>query len=181
MLHAAAFDKRIRAVISQVPFVSGEALVPVLSPKLDALYGARQQTKTGSPPPLVKLFTGKAETALEEDREALLHDPNIFEFLKASEEQDLPWSPEITPQTLLNLLAFEPQAFVHRISPTPLLLVAAGKDYTASTPSQLKAYASAYEPKTLAILHNAGHFDPYHGPTFEENIKVQLDFLSKTL
>lgn len=181
MLHAAAFDKRIRAVIFQVPFVTGEALVPVLSPKLDALYGARQQAKAGSPPPLVKLFTGKAETALEADREALLHDPNIFEFLKISEEQGLPWSPEITPQTLLNLLAFEPQAFIHRISPMPLLLVAADKDYVASASAQFKAYASAYEPRMLAILQNAGHFDPYRGPTFEENIKTQLDFLSKTL
>ncbi|KAJ4400871.1 hypothetical protein N0V91_008380 [Didymella pomorum] len=181
VLYAAALDKRIRAVISQVPFVSGEALVPILSPKLDSLYGARQQAKAGNPPPLLKLFTDKSGTALEEDREALLNDPNLVGFLKASEEQNLPWSPNITPQTLLNLLAFEPQAFIHRVSPTPLLLVVAGKDYTASTPSQLKAYASAYEPKELAILHNAGHFDPYHGPSFEENIKVQLDFLSKTL
>lgn len=181
MLHAAALDKRIRAVISQVPFVSGEALVPVLSPKLDFLYGARQQAKAGNSPALLKLFPDKSEMALEEDRGALLNDPNLVGFLKASEEQNLPWSPNITPQTLLNLLAFEPQDFIHRISPTPLLLVVASKDHTASTPSQLKAYASAYEPKELAILHNAGHFDLYYGPSFEENIKVQLDFLSKTL
>ncbi|KAL7754694.1 hypothetical protein ACKLNR_015364 [Fusarium oxysporum f. sp. zingiberi] len=143
VLHAAAFDKRIRAVISQVPFVSGELLSTHLAPIIGSLYSSRQQIKT--------------------------------------DKDKLPWTPNVTPQTLLDVLAFEPLAFMHRIAPTPLLLVCAENDMCAPTFTQLKAHALAYEPKKLAILKGAGHFDPYHGKVFEENVKEQLIFLKEVI
>jgi fermentation-respiration switch protein FrsA (DUF1100 family) len=93
----------------------------------------------------------------------------------------LPSTPNVTPQTLLDVLAFEPLAFMHRIAPTPLLLVCAENDMCAPTLTQLKAHALAHEPKKLAILKGAGHFDPYHGKVFEENFKEQLVFLKDVM
>ncbi|EXL39336.1 hypothetical protein FOCG_18053 [Fusarium oxysporum f. sp. radicis-lycopersici 26381] len=181
VIHASAFDKRIRAVISQVPFVSGEMLSAHLGPIIPSLYTSRQQVKAGNPPPLTKLFAETLEECVNPNNGALLHDVGLHGFIKALEAEGVPWAPSITPQTLLNLLAFEPQAFIHRIAPTPLLLVSASNDITAPTFAQLKAYASAYEPKRLAILKDAGHFDPYYGEVFEENIKAQLNFLQEVL
>ncbi|KAF9771380.1 hypothetical protein IL306_010985 [Fusarium sp. DS 682] len=181
VLHAAAFDKRIRAVISQAPFVSGELLGTHLAPIIGSLYTSRQQVKAGNPAPLIKIFAETPDESLQPDNNALLRDKNLFEFIKALEMENLPWAPSVTPQTLLNLLAFEPQAFIHRIAPVPLLLVCAENDISAPTFTQLKAYASAYEPKRLAILKGAGHFNPYHGKVFEENIKAQLAFLQDVI
>ncbi|KLO97776.1 unnamed protein product [Fusarium fujikuroi] len=177
VLHAAAFDKRIRAVISQVPFVSGELLSSHLAPLIGSLYSSRQQLKAGKPVPLIKLFAETPDESLQQDTKALIQDENLCDFIKALDKDKLPWSPNVTPQTLLNMIAFEPLAFMHRIAPTPLLLVSAENDRCAPTFTQLKAYALAYEPKRLAILKGSGHFDPYHGKVFEENVKAQLAYL----
>jgi hypothetical protein len=177
VLHAAAFDKRIRAVISQVPYVSGESIAAILAPQAPSIYTSRQKVKAGCTPTLMKIFAEDSEVAQRGDPSAFINDPNLYPFLKALEKNNIPWAPNVTPQTLLNLLAFEPLAFIHRIAPTPLLLIAADRDNTAGTPGQLKAYASAYEPKKLVLLQNTGHFDPYHGESFEENIQAQLSFL----
>ncbi|KLO89404.1 uncharacterized protein LW93_1463 [Fusarium fujikuroi] len=181
VLHAAAFDKRIRAVISQVPFVSGELLSSHLAPLIGSLYSSRQQLKAGKPVPLIKLFAETPDESLQQDTKALIQDENLCDFIKALDKDKLPWSPNVTPQTLLNMIAFEPLAFMHRIAPTPLLLVSAENDRCAPTFTQLKAYALAYEPKRLAILKGSGHFDPYHGKVFEENVKAQLAYLKDIL
>ncbi|KAF4339184.1 kDa in traX-finO intergenic region [Fusarium beomiforme] len=181
VLHAAAFDKRICAVVAQVPFVSGEALGAHLGPMISSLYASRQQHKAGTPAPLIKMFAETSEESLQPDNNALLNDETIHGFIKALEVDKLPWTPRVTPQTLLNVLAFEPQAFMHRIAPTPLLMVLAENDVSAPTSTQLKAYASAYEPKKLAILKGTGHFDPYHGKGFEASIKAQLAFLENVI
>ncbi|KAF5981981.1 hydrolase of the alpha/beta superfamily [Fusarium bulbicola] len=181
VLHAAAFDKRIPAVISQVPFVSGELLGTHLVPMIGSLYSSRQQLKAGNPAPLIKLFAETPEESLQQDNKALIRDENLCDFIKALDKDKLPWSPNVTPQTLLNMVAFEPLAFMHRIAPTPLLMVSADNDICAPTFTQLKAYALAYEPKRLAILEGSGHFDPYHGKVFEKNVEVQLAFLKDTI
>ncbi|CZT14734.1 related to hydrolases of the alpha/beta superfamily [Ramularia collo-cygni] len=181
VIHAAALDHRIAAVISQVPFVSGENLAVGLAPRAESLYAARRQVKAGNPPPLIKLFADDPTIATSGDHNAMVQDPSLVAFLEALKAGNIPWSPFVTPQTLLNLAAFEPLAFVHRIAPTPLLMVVVGNDDSSPTVSQLKAFATAYEPKTLVLLRNTGHFDPYHGTGYEDNIKAQLKFLGETL
>jgi hypothetical protein len=39
-----------------------------------------------------------------------------------------------------------------------------------ATSSQLEAFASAREPKTMALIRGSEHFDLYFGNKFEENI-----------
>ncbi|KAF5855101.1 hypothetical protein ETB97_010048 [Aspergillus alliaceus] len=75
----------------------------------------------------------------------------------------------------------EPMAFIDRIAPTLFLMVVSDNDVEAVTAAQPKAYASAYEPKRIAVLCDADHFKPYFGPTFEENINAQLSFLNEVL
>lgn len=176
VLHAAALDKRIRAVISQVPFVTGESMSALFATISPSIYASRQQVKAGSAPTLMKMFP---ETSEDADPSTIMHDPNLIPSLKALEAENLSFSPSVTPQTLLHLFGFEPLAFVHRIAPTALFIVVADTDNTAGTSAQLKAFASAYEPKRMVLLENSGHFDAYHGQGFEKNIKEQLAFLKE--
>ena len=176
VLYAAALDKRIRAVISQVPFVSGESISPLFAKIGPSIYAGRKQVKAGSAPALMKMFP---ETSEDMDPNTIMHDPNLIPSLKALEAENLSFSPSVTPQTLLHLFGFEPLAFVHRIAPTALFIVVADTDNTAGTSAQLKAFASAYEPKRMVLLEDSGHFDVYYGEGFEKNIKAQLNFLKE--
>jgi fermentation-respiration switch protein FrsA (DUF1100 family) len=72
-------------------------------------------------------------------------------------------------------------AYIHRISPTPLLMVVGDRNVTIPTHLQLEGYEKALQPKTLKIVKGAGHFEPYYGPSFEENIAAQVEFLKTVL
>jgi fermentation-respiration switch protein FrsA (DUF1100 family) len=73
-----------------------------------------------------------------------------------------------------------PGAFIHLISPTPLLLTVFTNDAITPPDIALKAFNDAREPKQLQLLQG-GHFDAYHGPTFETNAATQTEFLKKWL
>jgi fermentation-respiration switch protein FrsA (DUF1100 family) len=72
-------------------------------------------------------------------------------------------------------------AYIHRISPTPMLMIVSDSDVTTQTNVQLEAFAKALQPKKLKILKGAGHFDPYFGDTFEEGVEAQIEFLKDIL
>jgi pimeloyl-ACP methyl ester carboxylesterase len=93
VLHAAAFDNRIKAVIAQVPFVSGEAIGLHLDPVFESIHAGRQEHKSGKPPPLLKLFPENTELAEQGDQSALINDPNLSGFLGALGDLKPSWSP----------------------------------------------------------------------------------------
>jgi hypothetical protein len=55
---------------------------------------------------------------------------------------------------------YEPAAYIARISPTPLLLVAVTDDNLTGTDLTLEAYERALQPKHLVLIPG-GHFVPY--------------------
>jgi hypothetical protein len=55
---------------------------------------------------------------------------------------------------------YEPADYIHRIAPTPLLMIVADHDLRCCTDLQLAAFARAREPKRL-VLFNGGHYDGY--------------------
>lgn len=69
------------------------------------------------------------------------------------------------------MLKFEPQAYMHRTSPTLLLMVNQGNDVIVKTSSQLKTFGKAHESMQVLFLEGAGHF--------EQNIGVQTEFLRR--
>jgi uncharacterized protein len=80
-----------------------------------------------------------------------------------------------------NFRAHPGGAWIHRISPTPLLLSVAANDAVTPTASSLEAYNRALEPKELHLVE-AGHYDVYAGfPHFETFVKVQADFFKRKL
>jgi hypothetical protein len=91
------------------------------------------------------------------------------------------WENHVTAQTQVHMALSEPQAVIHRISPTPLLMVVPENDITVKTSSQIAAFEKAQEPKELVLIKNAGHFEIYTGEAFEENASAQLRFLDSVL
>jgi dienelactone hydrolase len=154
-----ATDRRIKAVVAQIPTISGYAsgLRRIPADKLPELH----------------------ERLAEDDRARLRGDGPVYQKVVSHDTgepaayynkaivdfylQDLPegsWENRITLRSILNARMYEPGHWVDRVSPTPLLMVVAKDDTIAPTDLALAAYEKALEPKRLALV-DGDHCDPY--------------------
>ncbi|KAJ5645765.1 hypothetical protein N7490_002137 [Penicillium lividum] len=160
ILYAAAIDKRIKATIVQCPAVSGETRSLAFKDRIPGILKERARITAGSEPERVPLITENLEAAQSGSTTAM------FPGVHAYEQEN-----SVTVQTQLNILAFKGQGIVHRISPTPLLMVVPGNDILVTTASQMATYEKARDPKQLLYIDGAGHFDIYTRDYFEQNIQ----------
>jgi dienelactone hydrolase len=154
-----ATDPRLRAVVAQVPTISGaEQTRRRVRPEDLADFRAglvddERARAAGRPP---------ARRAIVSD------DPTVPASYRAPEAvsfylQDVPdgvWVNEVTVRSTHAATTYEPGVFVERVSPVPLLMVVATHDTVTLTDTALVAYERALEPKRLVMV-TGGHFDPY--------------------
>lgn len=182
MICAGALDKRVRAVISQVPFVSGELITMGMGPKKVAMVLAdRAQLAKGGSSMMIPVVPDTLEEVENGTTQAVLGVPDVFPFLAELDRREVKWEKYATLQSLFYMQGHEPIAFISRISPRPLLMVVGENDLCIPSNVQLKMYEHAQEPKSVHVLRGCGHFDPYYGAAFEENIRVQCEFLKGAL
>jgi fermentation-respiration switch protein FrsA (DUF1100 family) len=155
-----ATDRRLRAVVAQVPTISGY-----------------EQALRRTPPDRLPAVD---ETLVQDDRDQLNGAPGYQALVSADPQvaaafrtrdavdfmlQPLPegvWENIVTVRSSLFSRMYEPGAFIGRISPTPLLVIVARDDRTTPTDLALSAYERALEPKRLVIAPG-GHYDIYLG------------------
>ena len=178
VVYAAAIDKRIKAAIVQCSSVSGQVRAEVFKDRLLGALDGRALVSNGQPEPQVPLIAGSREAAIKEDEPVMFPDVHAYDELAPMHDLHN-WTNSLTTATQLYMALSEPQAVIHRISPTPLLMIVPENDVTVKTTSQLAAFEKANEPKHLVIINGAGHFDIYSGEFFEENIAAQLGFLER--
>lgn len=175
---AAAMNKSVKGVISQVPFVSSAGMPAPPAVFWQTLLQDRAAIIDGMDPIMAPVFPHLNEI-LGGESKAILQDPNSIPFTEEMERRGLPWEKYAALQSLLHGIGHEPRAVIKWISPRPLLILIAEKDATIQPKAQEEAFGEALEPKTLHVIKNAGHFDPYYGEAFEESITVQLKFLKE--
>ena len=161
VLVVGAIDRRVRAVVAQVPLISGSLNVGELvradfragfREMFDADRAARFQ---GDPPAMVPVV---AEDPLAP---SALPTPDSWTWFTETGKTRAPsWRNEVTLRTVEMLGEYEPGSYIARISPTPLLLVVAREDHLTPAHFAIDAYERAREPKRLVILPG-GHFDAY--------------------
>ncbi|EXJ79666.1 hypothetical protein A1O3_07946 [Capronia epimyces CBS 606.96] len=182
VIQAAAVDRRIKAVIAQVPFVSGNSNAATLLPLMPTILADRADIAAGKPGQITQVVASSLAEAKAGNSNSILPEPDAYQFFV---ENPLPngivWENKITLQSLFKLLKNEPRAYIRRIAPTPLLMVVAEDDTAVHVPTQLAVFGEAGEPKELLFLPKTGHFEPYSGPAFEVNIERQLAFLKTHL
>ncbi|KAL6228972.1 hypothetical protein BDW75DRAFT_250306 [Aspergillus navahoensis] len=181
VIYAAAVDKRIKAAVVQCPAVSGETRSLAFQDRIPALFADRARIAAGEPRGRVPCIAPDRETAKIGSAPVLFPDLHAYDALEGIDKCGGTWENWVTEQTQLHMLEFEAQAMIHRIAPTPLLMVVPGNDVTVQTSSQLAAFGKAREPKELVFLDKAGHFDIYRGEYFERNIAAQIKFLKAHL
>jgi hypothetical protein len=178
VIYAAAVDKRIKAAIVQCPAVSGETRSLAFQDRIPSLFADRARIVAGEKPARVACISPDPEAAKAGTAPVLFPDLHAYRSFEGIHDCGGLWENWVTQQTQLHMLEFEAQSMIHRIAPTPLLMVILGNDRTVLTSSQLTAFGKAREPKQLVYLEAAGHFDIYRGEFFERNITAQIEFLN---
>ena len=174
-LLVAAIDKRVKAVVSQVPFISGSrqlssAVRPDFQSHLrDQFHGDRLHRFTGGEPTLIPVITP------DPTEPAMMSAPDAYEWFSKTAANRAPnWKNEVTARSLEWASEYEPGSYISRISPTPLLMLVADDDTVAPFQFALDAYEAAREPKQIKVLRG-GHFDAYGGPGFDECASAARD------
>lgn len=161
VLVVAAIDRRVRAVVSQVPLISGHDNLRALV-RSDFIAGLREQFDTdrlaryeGKPPAMLPVV---AEDPLAP---SALPTPDSWQWFTDTGKNRAPsWRNEVTLRSVEMFTEYEPVSYLPYISPTPLLLVVAHGDHLVPSELALAAYERAHQPKDLVILAG-GHFDAY--------------------
>jgi hypothetical protein len=167
VLQVAAFDRRIKCVVAQVPAVSGflvaqRSNTPV---ELDAISTMLskdriQRYETGEVNYLPLVAPPGQPCFFPSSNEAR----DFFEAAQDASEGR--FENRITFESLERLSYFEPAVRIDAIAPTPLRMVLAKKDFLVPTDIALAAYARAHEPKSLVFL-DGGHLGKSEGDDFE--------------
>lgn len=163
VLHLAAFDRRIRAVVAQAPATNTwETYFKKLTPKVLAKRAGwlaaarREEYVTG----LVQYLPAVAP----EGQPCVMPQAGAYEWFTETAQRCAPnWLNQVTLESLEVNTEYAPVANIRLISPTPMLMLIAENDTVIPVAEQRKAFAKARKPKELVELPG-GHFDSYQDP-----------------
>jgi fermentation-respiration switch protein FrsA (DUF1100 family) len=173
-----ATDRRLRAVVSQVPTIDGYAsglrrVPPSGVAQLEAAFDEDLRGQLRGEPPRTQKFVD-ADPSVP----AQYHSQDTVEFFRQPVPPGI-WKNEVTIQSNRRARLYEPGRWIDRVSPTPLLMIVAEHDTTAPTDLALAAYERALEPKSLVMLPG-GHYTGYLDG-FEESSKAAIDWFVRRL
>ncbi|MEJ8810832.1 alpha/beta fold hydrolase [Variovorax ureilyticus] len=156
-----ATERRLRAVVAQVPTISGfeqglRRIPPEGAHLIEEMFADDDRAQLGGELPR---------------RQAIVSaDPAVAASYRAKDAIDFylqpvpegAWENNVTVRSTRAARMYEPGHWIARVSPTPLLMVVATRDTITLTDLELAAYERALQPKRLVTIEG-GHFDPYLG------------------
>jgi uncharacterized protein len=155
-----ATDRRLRAVVAQVPTISGrqQSLRRVAPDRVAALEASfidddRRQF-AGEAPATQLVVSADAATP------AAYHSPDAVAFYNQPVPEGVHWDNQVTVRSSRAARMYEPGQWVSRVSPTPLLMIVGLTDSITLADTGLAAYERALQPKKLVTIPG-GHFDAY--------------------
>jgi fermentation-respiration switch protein FrsA (DUF1100 family) len=181
VLAVAALDQRVRAVVSQVPAISGYRTIERLNTAdgfaglLDALDAERAVRFGGEQAALLPVCSA-------DPAGVCVFPGNVtYDYFHHYVEKGRSpsWRNEVTLRSIDLALAYDVTPYLPRISPTPLLMIITDQDTTTPTDLALEAFQLAREPKELMIL--PGHHYRVYLEGFEQTSRRAADFLSAHL
>lgn len=180
-LVVAATDRRVRAVVSQGPPVSGSAAFKELVridhwAAMDAAFAAERQARlNGADPAMLPVVTPDPMGA------AALPTQDAYDWCTTTAEKMAPaWRNEVTLLSMEFLRGYEPGRWVPLVAPTPLLMIVSPMDRLADGQLATEAYQAALHPKKL-VLVPGGHFDVYNKSEFDSTSGAARDWFAENL
>jgi fermentation-respiration switch protein FrsA (DUF1100 family) len=180
VLHLAAFDRRVKAVVSQVPFIDGwQTAVRALGSEglsmlTTRLAEERASVYAGAEPTLIPVVA-------EGERQGAIPETATREHLLSVADEAPSWRNEITLGSLERLIEYAPATAIERISPTPLLMLVAGGDLLTPSDLALDAYNRALAPKEVRVITSDSHHGIYGGSARAAAIEAATDWFTRHL
>jgi hypothetical protein len=172
-----AADRRVRAVVAQVPYVGDQELVDIDGSVFAAICAAALGDEPG---PAAALIGPMPVVTEDPDGAAMLPQPESWKWFHSLAEHAPRWRNEATLLLDSAPAPFEPALAAANLEHTPLLMIVATDDRVATTEAQLAAYERAAGPKRLESVVG-DHFVGYHGAGFEQVSRASRDFLVEVL
>ncbi len=161
VVFVAAIDERVKCTVGVVGMGhGGRWMRSVRRPDewFDLLARAEQDRES-------RVLTGKSEFVPRED--ILLPDRQSAELAARARAANPNAVGTIPLEYVDETLSFHPEWVVDRISPRPLLLIAAGDDQLVPPEDCRSLFDKAKEPKKLVVLPGIGHYEVYGKPAFD--------------
>ena len=98
----------------------------------------------------------------------MARDPDVVADLEKNQSLFPTWRPEVSFESIADIMEFKPENVADRISPRALLLIHTDKDKLVPLSEAQSIYAKARQPKKLVVLENMVHEDVYRGEGFEQ-------------
>jgi uncharacterized protein len=150
-----ATDRRICAVVSQVPTISGyeqglRRVPPDTIAALEQLFNEDERAQFRSEPP-------RRQRVVSDDPSVPAYRTKDAVSFYLQPVPPGAWTNEVTVRSGRLARMYEPGAWIARVSPTPLLMIVGLSDRMTLTDLELRAYEQALEPKKLVTIEG-GHF-----------------------
>jgi len=176
--YVGTFDRRVKAVVAQVPALANAASRRAMDPEKWDNVGAfllrdriaRYTTKTVN---TMKVVAPDGEPCILPGKES-------YDAYMELEDMAPNWRNEITLESLEKIREFDPVSPIHLMAPTALLVIAAEKDSLIPVESIKAAYERAAEPKKL-IVHPIEHFEIYQDPWLSRATNDEIAWFRKYL
>ncbi len=154
-----ATDRRLRAVVAQVPTISGyqqslRRVAPDLVPALEAAFADDERRQFHGAPPATQ-----AVVSADPSIAAAYRAPDAVAFYTQPVPEGA-WENAVTLRSSRAARMYEPGTWIPRVSPTPLLMIVGLHDTITVSDLALAAYERALQPKRLLTI-DGGHFEPY--------------------
>jgi cephalosporin-C deacetylase-like acetyl esterase len=174
-----ATDRRLKAVVAQVPTISGyeQSLRRVSPDRVAALEASFIDDDR-------RQFAGEAlatqlVVSADPAEPASYHSPDAVVFYNQKVPDGVHYENKVTVRSTRAARMYEPGQWVSRVSPTPLLMIIGLNDTITLADTGLAAYERALQPKKLVTIPG-GHFDPYLS-RFEQSTGAARDWFLEHL
>lgn len=175
VVYAAAFDMRVKCVVSAVPFGDGERWLKGLR----RFWEWKEFLKTLEEDRLNRALTGKSRSV--HPLEIALGPPDAVKVFNEFGEKFPERKCQLPLETGELLLTYKPESVVHMIAPRPILFFATGGDTLSIVDECLSMYEKAKDIKKLIFIPDIGHFDIYAPPAFSKFMADTIDWYKEYL
>jgi len=159
--YVGTFDRRVRAIVAQVPSIINAESRRAMDPdKWDSVGEFLLQER------IARYKTGTVnymKVVAPEGEPCILPGKETYDAFMELKDLAPNWRNQITLESLEKIREFNPVSLIHLLAPTALLIIAAEKDSLIPLESVKAAYERAADPKELIVLP-IKHFDIYQDP-----------------
>jgi fermentation-respiration switch protein FrsA (DUF1100 family) len=178
VLYIGTFERRVKAVVAQVPSTLNPESRRAMNPeKWDSvgefiLRDRIERYKTG--------VVNYMKIVAPEGESCLLPGKSAYDGYMSLKEIGPNWRNQVTLESLEKMREFDPISLIHLMTPTALLLIPAENDELIPLYTVKATYKKAREPKAITVLP-ISHFEIYREPWLSKVTGVTANWFNKYL